>query len=182
MGNARKETAPARARATAIWPHPGGCSLDSAARGALPRGMTGSPAAPRFLVLLGLALLAGCGTPPPPAVAPAPTPAAARAPFLPEKLAAIDAAVARAIADRKIPGGVLWIERAGETYRRTYGQRALVPAPLPATEDTIYDAASLTKVVATTTAVMQLVERGRLELDAPVARYLPPSPNTARSG
>ena len=46
-------------------------------------------------------------------------------------------------------------------------------APLPAAEDTIYDAASLTKVIATTTAVMQLVERGRLELDAPVARYLP---------
>lgn len=171
MGNAGKETAPARARATAIWPHPGGCSLDSAARRAFARGMPGFSAAPRFPVLLGLALLAGCGTPPPPAVAP--TPAAARAPFPPEKLAAIDAAVKRAIADRKIPGGVLWIERAGETHRRTYGQRALVPAPLPAAEDTIYDAASLTKVIATTTAVMQLVERGRLELDAPVARYLP---------
>lgn len=114
--------------------------------------------------------LAGCGTP----TVEAPRPAApALPPFKPAKLTAIDEAIARAIANRKIPGGVLWIERNGETYRRAYGHRALVPAPEPATEDTIYDAASLTKVIVTTTAVMQLVERGQLELDAPVARYLP---------
>ncbi len=107
----------------------------------------------------------------PAAPASAATPAVT--PLLPEKLAALDAAIGRAIADQKIPGGVLWIERAGETYRRAYGQRALLPSPLPATEDTIYDAASLTKVVATTPAILQLVERGQLELDAPVARYLP---------
>ena len=93
--------------------------------------------------------------------------------FLPQKLAAMDAAVADAIAANKIPGGVLWVERAGESYSRAYGQRAVVPTPEPLTADTIYDSASLTKVVATTTAIMQLVERGRLELDAPVARYLP---------
>ena len=93
--------------------------------------------------------------------------------FLPQKLAAMDAAVADAIAANKIPGGVLWVERAGESYSRAYGQRALEPTPEPLTADTIYDSASLTKVVATTTAIMQLVERGRLELDAPVARYLP---------
>ncbi len=94
-------------------------------------------------------------------------------PFLPAKLAAIDTAVADAIAAKKIPGGVLWFERDGEIYRKAYGHRALVPAPDATTEDTIYDAASLTKVIATTTAVMQLVERGKLDLDAPVARYLP---------
>ena len=93
--------------------------------------------------------------------------------FLPQKLAAMDAAVADTIAANKIPGGVLWVERAGESYSRAYGQRTVVPTPEPLTADTIYDSASLTKVVATTTAVMQLVERGRLELDAPVARYLP---------
>ena len=93
--------------------------------------------------------------------------------FLPQKLAAMDAAVADAIAANKIPGGVLWVERAGESYSRAHGQRTVVPTPEPLTADTIYDSASLTKVVATTTAVMQLVERGRLELDAPVARYLP---------
>jgi len=100
--------------------------------------------------------------------------AAAAAPaLLPPKLAAMDAAVADAIAAKKIPGGVLWLERAGESHSRAYGQRATSPAAETLTLDTIYDAASLTKVVATTTAVMQLVERGRLELDAPVARYLP---------
>ena len=97
----------------------------------------------------------------------------AAAPFKPEKLAAMDAAVAEAITTKKIPGGVLWFERDGEVYRKAYGQRALAPTAEPISEDTIYDAASLTKVVATTTAVMQLVERGKLELDAPVVRYLP---------
>lgn len=100
--------------------------------------------------------------------------AAAAAPaFLSQKLAAMDAAVADAIAAKKIPGGVLWLERAGESHSRAYGQRATSPAAETLTLDTIYDAASLTKVVATATAVMQLVERGRLELDAPVVRYLP---------
>ena len=98
---------------------------------------------------------------------------AAAAPFKPEKLAAMDTAVAEAIAAKKIPGGVLWFERAGEIYRKAYGQRALAPAVEPISEDTIYDAASLTKVIATTTAVLQLVERGQLALDAPVVRYLP---------
>ena len=93
--------------------------------------------------------------------------------FKSDKLAAIDRAVANAIAAKKVPGGVLWFESAGQTYRKVYGQRTLVPAPDATTEDTIYDAASLTKVIATTTAAMQLVERGQLDLEAPVARYLP---------
>lgn len=90
-----------------------------------------------------------------------------------DKLAAIDQAVASTIAARKIPGGVLWLESDGQVYRKAYGQRVLVPKPEAATEDTIYDVASLTKVIATTTAALQLVERGRLDLEAPVARYLP---------
>jgi CubicO group peptidase (beta-lactamase class C family) len=102
------------------------------------------------------------------------TAAAANSPsFKPGKLAAIDAAVAAAINARKLPGGVLWLERDGQVYRKAYGHRALVPIAEPATEDTLYDAASLTKVVATTTAVMQLVERGKLDLDTTVAHYLP---------
>jgi uncharacterized protein YbbC (DUF1343 family)/CubicO group peptidase (beta-lactamase class C family) len=93
--------------------------------------------------------------------------------FKPDKLAAIDDAVAEAIAAKKLPGGVLWLEHDGQSYRKTYGHRALTPSLEPTTEDTIYDAASLTKVLATTTAVMQLVERGKLDLDAPVIRYRP---------
>ncbi len=94
-------------------------------------------------------------------------------PFKAEKLAQIDTAVADAIAAKKLPGAVLWLERNGDTYHRAYGQRAVSPTAEPATEDTIYDAASLTKVVATTTSVMKLVEQRKLDLDAPVARYLP---------
>ncbi|MDP3072826.1 MAG: DUF1343 domain-containing protein [Opitutaceae bacterium] len=122
-----------------------------------------------------LLLPAGCGTsavvdPPAP---PTPRSVSTAPAFKPDKLAAIDHTIANAIAAKKIPGGVLWIERDGTAHHRAYGQRALTPAPEAATEDTIYDAASLTKVVATTTAVMQLFERGQLDLDAPVARYLP---------
>src|SRR5262249_6743597 len=53
--------------------------------------------------------------------------------------------------------------------RQAYGQRAVMPEQKPATLDTIYDAASLTKVMATAVAIMQLNEQGRLELDRPVA-------------
>jgi uncharacterized protein YbbC (DUF1343 family) len=137
--------------------------------------------APRLVVFAAttaaLAWLAGCGTPPPdrPAAttAGATRPPATPAPFKADKLAAIDRAVADALAAKKIPGGVLWFESAGQTYRKAYGQRALAPTPEAITEDTIYDAASLTKVIATTTAIMRLVEQGKLDVEAPVARYLP---------
>lgn len=98
---------------------------------------------------------------------------AATAPLRTDKLAALDATMAEAIAAKKTPGGVVWLERDGAIYRKAYGQRALAPAAEAATEDTIYDAASLTKVIVTTTAILQLAERGRVVLDAPVARYLP---------
>ncbi len=119
--------------------------------------------------LLALCLLLGfsaCKTPPPPA-------RSAGAPFYPAKLAEMDAAINRAIADKKCPGGVLWLEHRGVSYHKAYGNRALVPAPEPMTEDTIFDAASLTKVVACTPAVMLLVERGQVKLDEPVRTYIP---------
>lgn len=58
-------------------------------------------------------------------------------------------------------------------YRAAFGWKALTPEPEPLSPDDIFDLASVTKVVATTTAVMQLVEQGRLDLDAPVATYWP---------
>ena len=58
-------------------------------------------------------------------------------------------------------------------YRKAYGERALEPRREAMTLDTIFDLASLTKVIATTTAVMQLVERGEVRLNDPVAKYLP---------
>lgn len=89
------------------------------------------------------------------------------------KLAEIDQAINAAIADGKCPGGVFWLQHDGASYHRAYGNRAVVPATEPMTEDTLFDAASLTKVVACTPAVMLLVERGQLGLDDRVAKYLP---------
>ncbi len=89
--------------------------------------------------------------------------------FHADKLAAMDAAISLAIADGRCPGGVLWLEHDGVAYHRAFGNRAVEPVREAMTEDTIFDAASLTKVIATTTAVMQLVERGRLSERRPRA-------------
>jgi len=91
----------------------------------------------------------------------------------PSRLAGIDAAIASAIADEACPGAVLWLEHNDTVHHRAYGHRALLPAPEPMTSDTVFDAASLTKVVATTPAILLLVERGDLDLEAAVATYLP---------
>ena len=93
--------------------------------------------------------------------------------FRAEKLAEMDAAINEAIANNKCPGGVLWLEHNGVAYHNAFGSRARVPAREAMTEDTIFDAASLTKVVATTPAVMILVERGQIKLDAAVTNYVP---------
>ena len=93
--------------------------------------------------------------------------------FFPEKLAEMDAAIRLAIADGRTPGGVLWVERKGDAHHQAFGDHSLEPERVATTEDTIYDAASLTKVLATAPAVMKLVEQGRVEIGAPVSRYLP---------
>ena len=86
----------------------------------------------------------------------------------------IDAAIEEAIADNKIPGAVCLIGQPGTTLHfKAYGQRALVPSREPMTIDTIFDAASLTKVVATTSAVMRLFEQGKVRLADKVTVYLP---------
>jgi uncharacterized protein YbbC (DUF1343 family)/CubicO group peptidase (beta-lactamase class C family) len=89
------------------------------------------------------------------------------------KLAEMDAAILQAIADKKCPGAVLWVERMGAAYQKAYGKRAILPAEEPMTLDTIFDAASLTKVTATTPAIMLLAERGKVKLDATLQTYLP---------
>jgi len=93
--------------------------------------------------------------------------------FRADKLAEMDAAINAAVAEGKCPGGVLWFEHGKDVYHKAYGNRAVVPSVEPMKEDTIFDAASLTKVVACTPAVMLLVERGQLGLDDPVSKYLP---------
>ena len=98
---------------------------------------------------------------------------AADAGLLPEPLAAISAAVAEAIRAGETPGAVVLIGHQGQVVlRQAFGHRRLTP-PRPMTPDAVFDVASLTKVVATTPAVLQLIEKGRLQLDAPVARYWP---------
>ena len=93
-----------------------------------------------------------------------------------------------AIAAHKLPGAVLLVgHNGGIIFEHAYGNRKLAgePGPLglesagtpspaePMTEDTIFDMASLTKVVVTTTAILQLYEQGKLALDTPAAQYLP---------
>ena len=86
----------------------------------------------------------------------------------------IDRLIAEAITARQTPGAVVLVGR-GDTvlFEKAYGQRAIVPAPEAMTIDTIFDVASLTKVVATTTAVMQLAEQGKVRLNDPVAAFIP---------
>ena len=79
----------------------------------------------------------------------------------------IDATIEQAIKDKKIPGGVYHFEQNGRIYEKVYGNRALVPDVEPMTVDTIFDAASLTKVVATTPSIWLLIERGKIGLDDP---------------
>ena len=87
----------------------------------------------------------------------------------------VDAIIQQSITDASIPGAVLIVGHNGRVvYRKAYGSRALEPHREPMTLDTIFDIASLTKVIVTTTAVMQLMEWGKLRLSDPVAKYLPP--------
>lgn len=107
------------------------------------------------------------------ACATAPTPAAAAPP--PSQAAeAIGAIVRDEIAAGRVPGAVVVLGiRDRIVLRQAYGQRSMMPTVKPATVDTIYDAASLTKVMATSVAIMQLAERGKIDLDRPAATYWP---------
>jgi uncharacterized protein YbbC (DUF1343 family)/CubicO group peptidase (beta-lactamase class C family) len=91
----------------------------------------------------------------------------------PEKLTEMDAAVDAAVSAGRCPGAVLWVEHAGCSHHQAFGLRSIVPEKEPMAEDTIFDLASLTKVVACTPAVMLLVERGQIQLDERVQTYIP---------
>ena len=87
---------------------------------------------------------------------------------------ALDAEINQAVQDHLIPGAVLVIAHDGRVvYRKAYGSRALVPQRELMTVDTIFDAASLTKVIATTSCMMKLVEEGKVRIGDPVTKYLP---------
>src|SRR5580658_517458 len=86
----------------------------------------------------------------------------------------VDRIVTDAISAKKFPGAVVIVGHHGHVvFRKAYGERSLVPQHETMSQDTVFDVASLTKVLATTTAVMQLYEQGRFLLNDPVAKYLP---------
>ncbi len=88
--------------------------------------------------------------------------------------AAVDEQIGQAVHAGLIPGAVLVIGHDGAVvFRKAYGDRALIPRREPMTVDTMFDAASLTKVIATTPSVMKLFEQGKIRIDDPVTRYLP---------
>ncbi|QNN21946.1 DUF1343 domain-containing protein [Planctomycetales bacterium ZRK34] len=85
-----------------------------------------------------------------------------------------EAAIDKAIRRGHIPGAVLVMGNAdGVTYRKAFGHRTLRPKRTPMTPDTVFDAASLTKPLATAICVMKLIEQNKLALTDPVAKYLP---------
>jgi len=99
------------------------------------------------------------------------------------EMPAVSAIVDGAVAARRLPGAVVQVGHGGEVvFRRAYGARKLAGEPgldglptaaEPMTTDTVFDVASLTKVLATSTAVMQLDEKGLIGLDDPVQAHLP---------
>lgn len=91
----------------------------------------------------------------------------------------IDREMAKAIADGDIPGGVILVNRFNQfgspmtVFEKAYGNRSVEPTTETATLDTIYDLASLTKSISAATAIMQLVEQGKIRLTDSVSKYIP---------
>ncbi|MCR9198042.1 MAG: beta-lactamase family protein [Planctomycetaceae bacterium] len=90
------------------------------------------------------------------------------------RLAAIDDIVSEGLSRGKMPGCVVVVGHRGKiVYRKAFGFRQLLPDKVPMTVDTVFDMASITKPVVTATCVMLLVEDGKVDVDQPVATYLP---------
>lgn len=90
------------------------------------------------------------------------------------KMAEVDRLIDEAIAQSKCPGAVLLVGRGeGIVYEKAYGNRAAKPQAVPMTTDTIFDLASLSKSVGTSSSIMLLVQRGKIRVEDPVAKYIP---------
>ncbi|MGI9627041.1 MAG: serine hydrolase domain-containing protein [Longimicrobiales bacterium] len=143
------------------------------------------PVSAPFVALLLSGLLLGCGERNPET----PEGDAGLASFA-RRLVQADSVVARWVDEERVAGAVFWVSRGGTTaLERAYGHAQLygygdgqyrqgarperLGAPVPMTPSTRFDLASVTKVMATTFAVMLLVDEGVLGLDAPVSTYLP---------
>ena len=96
--------------------------------------------------------------------------------------ARLDSIVSVAMSQGAAPGVALAVGRYGRlVHLRSYGHIDVASDSPPITDSTMFDMASLTKVVATTTAAMILEDEGRLDLDAPVHNYLPELNDTAKA-
>lgn len=156
---------------------------------------------PGLLALAAAAALAGaCTPPPPPALVPAPVAASTPEPeprmqpvtvltaspmsyvgFAVGLGAQLDSIASAAIADRAAPAIAMAVGRHGRlVHLRGYGTVDWAPGSASVTDSTLFDLASITKVVATTTAAMILEEEGRLDLDRTVASYLPEFADSAK--
>ena len=91
-----------------------------------------------------------------------------------ERLAPVDAIVRNAIGQSQIPGAVVLIGHQGKViYRKAFGDRSQDPTLEPMTVDTVFDMASLTKVIATTGSIMRMVQLGQIKLNDTAAHYMP---------
>jgi CubicO group peptidase (beta-lactamase class C family) len=93
------------------------------------------------------------------------------------RLAEIDRAILDNIAARKLPGAVFHLEREGAVYQKAYGRYTYEEGATVVRPDTVFDAASLSKVLSTAPSVLLLAEEGKLDLEAPLVRYLPECAN-----
>jgi CubicO group peptidase (beta-lactamase class C family) len=92
----------------------------------------------------------------------------------------IDAAIHRAIDERDLPGAVFHLERDGDTYEQAYGALSYEPGAAADRTDTVFDAASLTKVLATAPSVLILAEEGKINLDGRLSDYFPECANKGK--
>jgi uncharacterized protein YbbC (DUF1343 family)/CubicO group peptidase (beta-lactamase class C family) len=91
-----------------------------------------------------------------------------------ERLARMDQVIQASIAKKELPGAVVLVARHGRiAWRKAYGSRAVEPQREIMTADTIFDLASLTKIVATATSIMILVEQGKVRLSDPAVEFIP---------
>ncbi len=94
--------------------------------------------------------------------------------FEPRRLERIDPLIERAIADQKMPGCVVCFGRQGKVaYLRAFGNKQVEPETVAMTTDTVFDLASLTKPVATSTAIMKLIENGDMRLKDRIVQWIP---------
>lgn len=154
-----------------------------------------TPVARRFLALfaaIGIALCSCVSVPVPATSAPPQTLQPTRPPTTntaqsipalqnPNALSRLPTQIERDLREGNIPGAVVLIGQSEHTlFQQAFGARALLPVRESMTVDTVFDIASLTKVICTTTATLQLVEQGRLALDKPVAHYWPEFANNGK--